>query len=94
MTGVLLACATCFGAADSDQVKAAKIGVLVLLGFIVPLLGAIAFIARSWAKRARELETRSPQPFSAVTSLVRNASREPVTCSPASVMRAARSSST
>lgn len=56
MTAVLLACATCFGAADSDQVKAAKIGVLVLLGFIVPLLVAIGFIARSWAKRARALD--------------------------------------
>jgi hypothetical protein len=55
VTGLLLACATCFGAADSDQVRSAKIGVLVLLGFIVPLLVAIAFIARSWAKRARAL---------------------------------------
>lgn len=57
--GLLLACATCFGAADSDQVRAAKIGVLVLLGFIVPLLVAIGFIARSWAKRARALELSS-----------------------------------
>jgi hypothetical protein len=46
----------CFGAADSEQVHAAKIGVLVLLGFIVPILAAIAFIARSWARRARELD--------------------------------------
>ena len=64
MTGLLLACATCFGAADSDQVRAAKIGVLVLLGFIVPLLVAIGFIARSWARRARELDA-SDQPQSA-----------------------------
>ncbi len=56
MMGLLLACTACFGNADSDQVKAAKIGVLVLLGVIVPLLVAIAFIARSWAKRARALE--------------------------------------
>jgi hypothetical protein len=56
VTGLLLACATCFGAADSEQVKAAKVGVLVLLGFIVPLLVAIAFIARTWAKRARALD--------------------------------------
>jgi hypothetical protein len=62
--GLLLACATCFGAADSDQVKAAKVGVLVLLGFIVPLLVAIASIARTWAKRARELAS-SDQPRSA-----------------------------
>jgi hypothetical protein len=46
----------CFGAADSEQVRAAKIGVLVLLGFIVPILAAIALIARTWAKRARELD--------------------------------------
>ena len=56
MTTLLLACASCFGAADSDQVKSAKIGVLVLLGFIVPILLAIGFIARTWAKRARALE--------------------------------------
>ena len=53
---MLLACAQCFGDPDSEQVKAAKVGVLVLLGFIVPLLGAIAFTARTWAKRARALE--------------------------------------
>lgn len=52
----LMACPMCFGAADSGQVQAAKIGILVLLGCIVPLLVAIAMIARSWAKRARELE--------------------------------------
>jgi hypothetical protein len=52
---LLLACPMCFGAADSEQVHAAKVGVLVLLGFIVPLLVAIAFTARSWAKRARAL---------------------------------------
>jgi hypothetical protein len=54
----LLACPICFGSADSDQVRAAKIGVLVLLGCIVPLLVAIAFIARSWARRARALASR------------------------------------
>lgn len=56
MMALLLACPTCFGAADSEQVRAAKVGVLVLLGFIVPLLVAIALIARTWAKRARELD--------------------------------------
>ena len=53
----MMACPFCFGAADSQQVQAAKIGVLVLLAFIVPLLGAIAFVARTWAKRARALES-------------------------------------
>ena len=55
MIQLLLACPICFGGADTEQVRAAKAGVLVLLGFIVPLLVAIAFIARSWAKRARAL---------------------------------------
>ena len=50
MIALLVACPICFGAADSDQVRAAKVGVLVLLAFIVPLLVAIAFIARSWAR--------------------------------------------
>jgi hypothetical protein len=51
----VIACPFCFGAADSQQVQAAKIGVLVLLAFIVPILGAIAFVARTWARRARAL---------------------------------------
>ena len=55
----MLGCPYCFGAADSEQVHAAKIGVLVLLGFIVPLLAGIAFTARSWAKRARELAEKA-----------------------------------
>lgn len=53
---ILLACAYCFGDPGSDQVKAAKIGVLVLLAVIVPVLGVIGFVARTWAKRARALE--------------------------------------
>jgi hypothetical protein len=52
----VIACPFCFGAADSQQVQAAKIGVLVLLAFIVPILGAIAFVARTWARRARALD--------------------------------------
>ena len=51
-----LACPMCFGAADSGQVQAAKLGVLVLLGCIVPILVAIAFTARSWVRRARALD--------------------------------------
>jgi hypothetical protein len=58
---LLFACPICFGAPDSDQVRAAKVGVLVLLAFIVPLLVAIAFIARSWARRARALSSRQSQ---------------------------------
>jgi hypothetical protein len=59
MMTLLLACPMCFGAADSEQVQAAKIGVLVLLGFIVPILVAIALVARSWAKRAKALSQQS-----------------------------------
>ena len=58
MIGFLLLCPVCFGDGDSEQVRAAKVGVLVLLGFIVPLLFAIGFTARSWAKRAKELAAR------------------------------------
>ncbi len=60
MISFLLACPSCFGAADSEQVQAAKAGVLVMLGFIVPVLGVIAFVARTWARRARAL-TSSPR---------------------------------
>jgi hypothetical protein len=59
MMGLLLACPMCFGANDSEQVRAAKIGVLVLLAVIVPVLGAIAFVARTWAKRARALAAKA-----------------------------------
>ncbi|MGZ6163954.1 MAG: hypothetical protein ACXWLS_11525 [Myxococcaceae bacterium] len=62
MIQLLLACPVCFGGADTEQVRAAKVGVLVLLGFIVPLLVAIGFIARSWAKRARLLDAPQKQP--------------------------------
>jgi len=73
MMALLMACPVCFGAADSEQVWAAKVGVLVLLGFIVPLLVAIAFIARSWSRRARALAEKesaaSHQPQSAQSFL-------------------------
>jgi hypothetical protein len=56
MTALLMACPMCFGAEGSEQVRAAKIGVLVMLGFIVPILAAIGFVARTWARRARALD--------------------------------------
>ena len=68
MMALLMACPVCFGAADSEQVWAAKVGVLVLLGFIVPLLVAIAFIARSWARRARALDASGTDPLNASDS--------------------------
>ena len=68
MMALLMACPVCFGAADSEQVWAAKVGVLVLLGFIVPLLVAIAFIARRWARRARALDASGTDPLNASDS--------------------------
>jgi len=56
---LLQACPMCFGAADSGQVQAAKAGVLVLLAIIVPILFAIGFTARVWAKRAKALSQQS-----------------------------------
>jgi hypothetical protein len=56
MISLLIACPMCFGAESSEQVHAAKVGVLVLLAVIVPLLIAIALVARTWAKRARALD--------------------------------------
>ena len=53
---LLLACPYCFGAENSEQVHAAKIGVAVLFAFIVPLLVSIALVARTWARRARALD--------------------------------------
>ena len=74
---MLPGCPYCFGAADSTQVQAAKAGVLVLLAFIVPLLGAIAFIARSWAKRARELTPQGvPSGGRSAPSITLTASRQ------------------
>ena len=62
LSTAFLACPMCFGAADSTQVQAAKVGIVVLLACIVPILVAIAFTARSWAKRARELQRAEEQP--------------------------------
>ena len=59
MMQLLMACPMCFGDSNSAQTQAAKVGVLVLLGVIVPVLGGIAFVARTWAKRARELDAKS-----------------------------------
>lgn len=52
----LLACAVCAGDPSSDQVRAAKLGVAVLLAVVVALLAAVALVARRWARRAWELE--------------------------------------
>ena len=56
MIALLLACPVCWGDPNSDLVVGAKAGVLFLLAIVVGVLFAIAMIARSWARRARELD--------------------------------------
>jgi len=51
-----IACPVCWGEAASPMVDGAKAGVAFLLVIIVGVLIAIALIARSWARRARELD--------------------------------------
>ncbi len=56
LTALFLACPVCWGDAKSELVTGAKAGVAFLLVVIVSVLFAIAMIARSWARRARELD--------------------------------------
>ncbi len=55
---LMLACPVCWGDAKSELVTGAKAGVAFLLVVIVSLLIAIAMVARSWARRARELDAQ------------------------------------
>ena len=65
-SGLLLACAVCGGDPAADQVRAAKLGVLVLLGIVVALLASIAWVLRTWARRAAQLERARVQPAGAL----------------------------
>jgi hypothetical protein len=56
LAALLIACPVCWGDPKSEIVTGAKAGVAFLLVVIVGVLFAIAMIARSWAKRARELD--------------------------------------
>ncbi len=56
MMALLLACPVCWGQVETPLTAGAKAGVAFLLAVIVSVLLAIALIARSWARRARELE--------------------------------------
>lgn len=49
----LLACTVCFGDPASDMVKGANAGILVLLGVVVTVLGAIGSVSLFWMRRAR-----------------------------------------
>ncbi len=50
------ACAVCFGDPASLMSKGVVAGVYALLAVVVVVLGAIAFIAFSWSRRAKSLQ--------------------------------------
>jgi hypothetical protein len=52
------ACAVCFGDPQSPLTLGAKAGVLLLLGVVVIVLGAIVGVGFFWARRARLLEVQ------------------------------------
>jgi len=53
---MLVACAVCFGAADSPQFKAMQIGILVLLGVTGAMLAAFATFFLYLRRRIREAD--------------------------------------
>jgi len=58
------ACATCFGQSDAPMAQGMNWGIMVLLGFIFAVLGAIAsfmvFLGRRSAALARAAQASSP----------------------------------
>lgn len=48
------ACSVCFTDSASPLTKGAFAGVTVMLGFVAFVLGTIAWIAYSWARRAKQ----------------------------------------
>lgn len=59
----VLACATCFGASDSDLAKGMNMGILSLLAVVIVVLGGIASFFIYLARRSAALANR---PASAV----------------------------
>ena len=53
---VSFGCAVCFGDPNSLSSKAVWIAVFFLFGVVASVLGAIAWTAFAWARRARKLE--------------------------------------
>ena len=51
----LLACAVCFGAADSAQTQAQNLGIFVMLGVTGLVLGCIGWMCFCFWRRARRL---------------------------------------
>jgi hypothetical protein len=55
-TPLASACATCFGASDSDLARGMNVGILVLLGVILTVLAAIGVFFAMLARRASMLK--------------------------------------
>ena len=58
LSTALLACPVCFGNPASPQSHALRLAIGFLLALIVSVLAAIALVARSWARRAAQLEAQ------------------------------------
>ncbi len=58
----LWACAVCFGDPESQSTKAAKAGILVLLGVTVVVLSGIGGVIVHFWRRAKALEKASRPP--------------------------------
>lgn len=56
----LFACAVCFGNPDSNMVKGAKAGVIVMLVVVYAVVFTIVGVAGCWFVRARRLAAAKP----------------------------------
>jgi hypothetical protein len=56
----IIACAVCFGAADSPQFRAMQIGILVLLGVTGGMLAAFATFFLYLRRRIRAFDEQTP----------------------------------
>lgn len=64
MAKPLFACAVCFGNPESDMVKGAKAGVLVMLVVVYAVVLTMVSIAGCWFVRARRLAAAKADPSS------------------------------
>lgn len=53
-SAIVIACAVCFGAADSPMLDAARLGVLVMVGVTTTMLGAFGLFFIRLARRSRQ----------------------------------------
>lgn len=56
MSALFYACSVCFGDPNSLLTKGAQAGVLVMVGVVGAMLGAIVTVAVYWTRRARALQ--------------------------------------